>query len=140
MIDLSQKRYNNYRHGLSHTPISESYYGAKGRCDNKSNARYKDYGGRGIEFRFNSVMELFDEIGHRPKGLTLDRIENNGHYEKGNVRWATYYVQAQNQRSKKLSKIDITLINGLWKSGVKQCVIANMFNVTGGAIHYVLWR
>jgi len=57
---------------------------------------------RGIEFRFASVRELIREIGYRPQGSSLDRIEADGHYELGNVRWAT---RSQQQRNKKVFKI-----------------------------------
>ena len=75
------------------------YAAAKQRCTNPKNNSYKNYGGRGIEMRFKSCRELLDEIGHRPSPeLSLDRINNDGHYEKGNVRWATILVQANNRR------------------------------------------
>lgn len=61
----------------------------KYRCINKHHSSWKHYGGRGIEFRFSSFAEFFAELGPRPKGLTLDRIDNDGHYEVGNVRWVT---------------------------------------------------
>ena len=84
---------------------------AKSRCTNKNVPQFKDYGGRGIEFKFTSFEEFLEELGTRPLGYTLDRINNNGHYEKGNVRWATRKLQANNKR------IYITNTTGL--SGVR---------------------
>lgn len=80
------------------------YHAAKQRCTNSSDRRYSRYGGRGIEFRFPSFETFLDALktpdnpnGLRPEGVdakgkalySLDRINNDGHYEKGNVRWAT---------------------------------------------------
>lgn len=82
------------------SPEWNSYHGAKVRCSNPRQLRWKDYGGRGIEFKFQSFKEFYDELGPRPSGHSLDRIDVNGHYEKGNVRWASAIVQANNTRRK----------------------------------------
>ena len=96
----------NFRHGLSHTPEMMAYYSAKRRCTNPAVAGYKDYGGRGIEFRFEKFEDFFAEVGPRPPGkkngmaiYSLDRIKNDGHYEKGNLRWATRSEQMKNSRA-----------------------------------------
>jgi len=80
-----------------------SYHAAKKRCNPKhANIKnYKDWSGRGIEFRFKSFEEFLVEVGPRPepkRDYSLDRIDNNGHYEKGNVCWATKEKQAPNRR------------------------------------------
>jgi hypothetical protein len=86
------------RHGMSHSREYNSYRGAIQRCRNSRNPRWMDYGGRGIKFLFSSFEHFFAELGPRPAGMTLDRIETNGNYEPGNVRWATPRVQRWNQR------------------------------------------
>jgi hypothetical protein len=80
------------------TPAYNSYIKAKHRCICPNFKQWKDYGGRGIEFRFQSFEEFFMELGPRPEHKTLDRIDVNGHYEKGNVRWATRLEQQRNRR------------------------------------------
>ena len=85
-------------HGMSRTKEYRKYIGAKVRCHNSKHPRFKFYGGRGIKFLFPSFVEFFRELGKCPKGLTLDRIDTNGHYEQGNVRWATQSVQVSNRR------------------------------------------
>jgi hypothetical protein len=85
-------------HGQSYTSEFRAFTSAKNRCTNKKNQGYKNYGGRGIEFRFKSFEEFWQELGKRPPGLSVDRINNNGYYEIGNVRWATGSQQQRNRR------------------------------------------
>ena len=85
-------------HGMEGTPEYDSYINAKQRCENPHDTSFANYGGRGIRFEFKSFEEFFAELGPRPKGLTLDRIHNDGNYRPGNVRWATRSQQARNQR------------------------------------------
>jgi len=76
-----------------------AYIQAKARCNNKDWPKYKYYGGRGIQFNFRSFEEFFAELGTAPSAKhSVDRIKNDHHYEKGNVRWATPEQQAQNRR------------------------------------------
>ena len=76
-----------------------AYMAARGRCTQKRLAGWKHYGGRGIRFCFSSFKEFFAHLGPKPKPeLTLDRINNDGNYEPGNVRWATKSEQAFNRR------------------------------------------
>lgn len=87
-------------HNQTKAPEYRTYATAKSRCNDVNATSYKNYGGRGIEFRFNSFEEFYAELGAKPsKKHTIDRINNDGHYEKGNVKWATYAEQALNKRS-----------------------------------------
>jgi hypothetical protein len=86
-------------HGLSSTPEYTSWNSMKNRCLKPAHQNFKRYGGRGIEIRFSSFEEFLSEIGPRPgPGYTVDRIDVNGHYEPGNVRWATAQEQQANKR------------------------------------------
>ena len=94
----------NRTHGGTHTSEYGSYLRAKARCNNPNWIRFKDWGGRGIEFRFANFEEFLAELGLKPEPKHLystERIENNGHYEKGNVCWATAKQQAANRRNSK---------------------------------------
>ena len=83
----------------------KAFEDAKFRCRNKKYRRYADYGGRGIEFRFATFADFLAELGPRPDGLTLERIDNNGHYEKNNVKWATKTEQMRNRRTTRLYRL-----------------------------------
>jgi hypothetical protein len=86
-------------HGLSNTPEYNAYRAAKGRCRNPNCEGYCWYGERGIQFKFKSFKQFLQELGKRPSTEhSLDRINVNGHYETGNVRWATPIEQANNRR------------------------------------------
>ena len=97
-----------YKHGHSlrngkKSPTYQSWQDMKKRCQNPNNKRYKDWGGRGIEVceRWQDFVNFLEDMGERPEGLTLDRIDNDGNYEPGNCRWATRKEQNQNQRDYK---------------------------------------
>ncbi len=77
-----------------------TYYRARTRCSNPNTLNYKYWGGRGIQFRFKDYQSFLEEVGRKPTPKhSLDRIDNDGHYEKGNVRWSTPKEQANNRRN-----------------------------------------
>lgn len=76
---------------------------ARQRCINPKSVGYKDYGGRGIRFEFSSPTEaityVWGNLGPKPEGMEIDRINNDGHYAPGNLRYATRSEQQQNKRA-----------------------------------------
>lgn len=81
----------------------------KQRCINPNNLAFSNYGGRNIQFKFFSVRSfaewVADNLGVKPTPLhSIDRIDNNGNYESGNLRWATFSEQARNKRVYKRTK------------------------------------
>ena len=95
-------------HGMSGTHIYKVWESMKSRCFNSKTPQYKYYGARGItmcpEWK-NSFMEFYDFVSRLPHfdepGYTIDRINNDGNYEPGNVRWATMKEQQNNKRNRR---------------------------------------
>ena len=99
-------------HGFKGTNIYNTWCNMKQRCNNKNYFQYEYYGGRGItvcdEWQ-NSFEAFYEHVSQLPhygeEGYSLDRINNDGNYEPGNVRWATRKEQMNNRRiSKKESE------------------------------------
>ncbi len=77
-----------------------SYSMAKNRCNNPKSKDYVNYGGRGVKFEFNSFEDFIAHVGKKPsKEVSLERIETNGNYTVGNIKWATRIEQANNKRN-----------------------------------------
>lgn len=83
---------------------------AKQRCENPNAPHFHNYGGRGIQFNFPSVTEaglwILENLGIPDRSLEIDRIDNNGHYEPGNLRFTTRKKNAANRRCVRIPEWD----------------------------------
>lgn len=97
-------RYTWTTHGLYKSRVYQIWEGIKYRCSNPKHPSYRYYGGRGIKVceRWMSFENFFADMGHKPEGRTLDRINVEGDYEPGNCRWSTSAEQARNRRNTRL--------------------------------------
>lgn len=102
--EARQVRIENPPHGHARkgfkTPTYRSWVMMRSRCNNEKGPSWEYYGGRGIVVcaRWSNFAAFLEDMGERPPGTTLDRIDCNGNYEPGNCRWASSQVQNQNKR------------------------------------------
>jgi hypothetical protein len=101
----SFRREKSTKHGHTRfdgftTPTYRSWHSARQRCENEKSRAFPDYGGRGIRFceRWHDFRNFLADMGEKPAGMSLDRIDVNGNYEPGNCRWADQSTQAANKR------------------------------------------
>lgn len=95
-------------HGMSATPTWHCWSGMRMRCSNPKMQRAASYIGKGIKVckRWDSFENFFEDMGIRPKGMTLERLNRNGNYTPSNCVWATPRAQALNRDSTVMISFD----------------------------------
>lgn len=140
-VECAAMRNNRQR---STHPLRSTWYMMVQRCHNEDNSAYEDYGERGIsvcarwldtEYGYDAFVA---DMGPRPEGFSLDRIDNDGNYEPSNCRWADNVTQSRNRRSTKLKGEDVLEVFRLRDAGLSTLQIGSIFRCTRGNIAYVL--
>lgn len=131
---------SNFRHGhccngkVSHTYMAWS--AMLQRCVTPTHKRYKDYGGRGI--KVCARWQLFDnflaDMGTKPKGMSIERRNNDADYGPANCYWATRTEQNRNKRTIKLTMEDARAIRASTLNGVE---LAKIYHTTKSTISLI---
>lgn len=128
----------NYKHGGTAGGVQNRIYKISAdiitRTTNKNNRAYQYYGKRGIKCRFANIKDVYIYLMSLPnysEKMTIDRIDNNGHYEKGNLRWVTRKQNSRNRRNNIIVTYkgkEMTLAEAIEKSGLSSIVVRNRIN------------
>lgn len=110
-----------------------SFYGMRARCNNPNHEKYEFYGGRGIKVcaEWSTFDAFLRDMGPRPEGCSIDRIDSSGDYVKDNCRWLPNESQSRNRRSNRWLCIDgerMLLCDAAERFGVKRETIARRLN------------
>lgn len=125
-------------------PLRPTYNGMLQRCFNENDPNYRHYGGRGITVcdRWidpeNGYENFLSDLGPRPKGFTVDRIDCDGDYAPSNCRWADDVTQMRNRRCTKMKAEDVVAAFHLIDEGMLQKEVARLYKCTKGAIQHII--
>jgi len=118
-------------HGMTGTRTFSIWSKMKHRCTNPRAHNWERYGGRGIAVcdRWSDFANFLADMGQAPDGMTLDRIDSDGHYEPSNCRWATMLTQSRNRTNNVILEHD----------GRRMCM-SEWAEETGIKIGTIWWR
>lgn len=127
------------KHGQYNSPTYGSWSHMLSRCRDPSNTRYADYGGRGITVcaEWADFVTFLTDMGPRPDGCSIDRINNSLGYSKDNCRWATIFEQARNTRRTVLDIDTASLIKTMLLHGCSTFEIAQLLGVSKHSTHNI---
>ena len=135
------------KHGMWNSPEYKSWNMMKQRCQNPNNKKYYLYGARGIKVyeQWNDFINFYKDMGKRPKGTSIDRIDSKKNYEPENCKWATIFEQ-NNHLSKRSGKNNEMTLLYRFKKEVKRrdndkCRINNKDCEGKVVVHHILnWK
>lgn len=130
----------SYKHGATHSPEYYSWKAMKQRCTNPKDPSYKNYGGRGITVckAWLDFAIFIMDMGKRPAGFTLSRIDNDGPYCRSNCKWESPQDQAKNTRRSIYTKEVLQEALELKKAGYSYRAIDRHFGSSLGSAWYSL--
>lgn len=132
---MARRKPNREIHGMTGTPTYNVWRNMRARCYNPRCDKYHRYGGRGIEVcgRWrDSFIEFYSDMGDKPAGRSLDRIDNNGNYSPENCRWSTQEEQCLNKEV----NVRVT-IDGATRTFIQWC---RHLNITPGTVYSRLYK
>ncbi len=134
------------RKGKSRESTYTIWAGVVQRCTNPNNGAWAAYGGRGIKLcdRWRTYSAFLSDMGLRPTGMTLDRVDNDGDYTPENCRWASRSDQMRNTRATKLEAHEPAQVRWLVGLGYRRDDVAAFFGIAENTVSRIvrgeLWR
>ena len=129
------------KHGYFGTPTYRSWIGCKERCYNSNERSYPHYGGRGIKVCdrwLNSFENFLEDMGERPNGTTLDRIDTNADYTPNNCKWSTHEEQQKTRRPVKVTEEIALAVKKFVDQGGTKVAATKEFGLSRTAIYAAL--
>jgi len=130
------------KHGKCKHKLYNTWTNMRRRCNTPSTPTFAHYGGRGIQVckRWDNFEMFLKDMGDRPDGYSLERIDVNGNYEPSNCKWATNQEQAMNKRIKKVKGyVKLITSSGMWRAQYR-CEYLGTFNTEKEALNKVIER
>lgn len=141
---VSGEAHPKFQHGRSRTREYQSWLHAKLRCTDKTDSQWPNYGGRGIRMCdewLESFTAFFEHVGKCPsRHHQIDRINNNGNYEPGNVKWSTRRQQARNRRTTKLTDAQVDEVYRRAVAGERTTDLANEYGIHQSYVSHIKRR
>lgn len=137
---ITAERNNLSRNGATkngkQTPTYLAWVGMRQRCLNPRDKAYRFYGEKGVSIceRWSDFRTFLADMGEKPAGYTLDRINPAGNYEPGNCQWATWAHQRRNKRNSKLTPEIVAEIKGRCAAGQMPKEIAAALGVSSASV------
>jgi len=124
-------------HGMRNTGVWRSWGYMKSRVLSKTNKDHRYYKNISMEPRWKEFTEFYKDMGDRPEGLTLDRIDNDKGYYPENCRWATRGQQARNKRNNAVDESMVLAVRQKIKEGVVGLKIAKELGISSNVVYNI---
>ena len=131
---------SSVKHGMLNTGTWTSWKSMHGRCNDVGRHNYHRYGGRGIKVaaRWGDFKSFYEDMGDRPEGFTIDRVDNNGDYTPENCRWISHAEQHRNKSTTKLNAVAVKVIRLLHSKGFSNARLARAHSVNPTTIRNIV--
>lgn len=110
----------------------------KQRCYNPNHKQYRDYGGRGISIEWETYAEFLADMGERPDGHSIERVDHDGNYSADNCIWMDDYYQNRNRRNSKMDILSASIAKTMYVMGYPQREIVKRIGIAQPIVNQVV--